>query len=251
MKKVISGIVAVLLIFALVGCSERNVEPPKDSTDVETTANSSFSESNTQKPPETEELKESESQSSEISSTEAVQTEKPLPSETTKESDKGSETEEPAKTEPTETKKETPKDTSSPKQEPKVTEPPKETAKPETQATEPPQTLVTNPPKQEETTAETKPEPTKQEPKETEPSFDINYWVEFAKQYAQSVGLVLNPEATSCWDNPIGAGAHCIYLERDIKDCLNCYCRDEEITDVWIWAVPTGNNCYDLMIGYA
>ena len=94
-------------------------------------------------------------------------------------------------------------------------------------------------------------EPTPPEPKETEPSFDINYWVQFAKDYARSVGLVLNPEATSCWDNPIGAGAHCIYLERDIKDCLNYYSRDEDITDVWIWSVPTGNNCYDLMIGYA
>ena len=52
-------------------------------------------------------------------------------------------------------------------------------------------------------------------------------------------------------DNPITAGAHCIYLERDICSRLDRYNRDDDITDVWIWAVEIGNGCYDLYIGYA
>ena len=85
----------------------------------------------------------------------------------------------------------------------------------------------------------------------SKPEFDINYWITFAKEYAVSVGLTLESEAESCWDNPIGAGAHCIYLERDIKSRLNRYAKDKDITDVWIWAESTGNDCYDIYIGYA
>lgn len=97
-------------------------------------------------------------------------------------------------------------------------------------------------------------EPTKETVLESEtpqPKFDIQYWITFAKEYAVSVGLTLESEAVSCWDNPIGAGAHCIYLERDIKSRLNRYAKDDDITDVWIWAGTTGDNCYDIYIGYA
>ena len=84
----------------------------------------------------------------------------------------------------------------------------------------------------------------------TEP-FDIGVWVSFAQSYAQSIGLNLDSAAVDCWDNPITAGAHCIYLERDICSRLDRYNRDDDITDVWIWAVEIGNGCYDLYIGYA
>ena len=136
-----------------------------------------------------------------------------------------------------------------------------------TTATEPPEETkpadpVETTPTQKEPEAENKPEVTEPpeqtthettQPKETvtEPEFDINYWVEYAKSYAVSKGLVLSSVAVDCWDNPIGAGAHCIYLERDIQSRLNRYANDEDITDVWIWAEPTGNGRYDLYIGYA
>lgn len=87
--------------------------------------------------------------------------------------------------------------------------------------------------------------------KTTPSEFDINYWIAFAKEYAVSVGLTLESEAVSCWDNTIGANSQCIYLERDIKSRLNRYAKDEDITDVWIWAEPAGNYCYDIYIGYA
>ena len=112
----------------------------------------------------------------------------------------------------------------------------------ETKPTEP---AETTPPKQ------TTEEPTQPKETEPEPEFDINYWIGYAKNYAASKGLILSSAAVDCWDNPIGAGAHCIYLERDIQSRLNRYANDEDITDVWIWAEPTGNGRYNLYIGYA
>ena len=95
------------------------------------------------------------------------------------------------------------------------------------------------PPEMEETTSETKTD------------FDIDYWISFAKGYAQSVGLLLDSEAVYCWDNPIRAGAHCKYLERDIHSRLDRYKADEEITAVWIWAEEVSDGIYDIYIGYA
>lgn len=53
------------------------------------------------------------------------------------------------------------------------------------------------------------------------------------------------------WDNPIRAGAHCKYLERDIHSRLDRYKADEEITAVWIWAEEVSDGIYDIYIGYA
>ena len=97
--------------------------------------------------------------------------------------------------------------------------------------------------------AETKPEP-ESEP-EPEQVFDINTWISFAKGYAQSVGLVLNPEAVDCWDNPTDANALSIYLERDLSGRLNRYAKDKDITDVWIWYEDLGGGEYLIYIGYA
>ena len=103
----------------------------------------------------------------------------------------------------------------------------------------------------------TETEPPKEEPKAesiqetTQSEFDIHYWIKFAKEYAVSIGLILDSEAVDCWDNPIRAGVHCIYLERDIQSRLNRYAKDEDITDVWIWAESTSDDCYDIYIGYS
>lgn len=102
-----------------------------------------------------------------------------------------------------------------------------------------------------ETTVTKSTKETVSEPEIIQPEFDIQYWISFAQEYAVSVGLTLESAAVDCWDNPIGAGAHCIYLERDIQSRLNRYAKDEDITDVWIWAKPVSNECYDIYIGYA
>ena len=103
-------------------------------------------------------------------------------------------------------------------------------------------------------------EPTETQPQEskppvaeepTEPIFDIQTWIDYANAYAESVGLRLESSAVDCWDNPIDAAADRIYLERDIQSRLNRYARDEDITDVWIWAEARSDGKYDLYIGYA
>lgn len=83
------------------------------------------------------------------------------------------------------------------------------------------------------------------------PPFDINYWIGFAQNYAQSIDLVLESSAIDCWDNPIPAGHHCKNIEQNITDRLNRYKNLEGFTDVWIWSVETGANTYDIYIGYA
>ena len=121
---------------------------------------------------------------------------------------------------------------------PKQTEPPKVTEPPESKPTESPKFVD--------------PTPTETEkPKPADPQFDINYWIEFARKYAESIGLAIDPEAVSCWDNPIIAGPNSKYLERDIKTRMNRYKNVEGFTDIWVWAESDGSGNYRLFIGYA
>lgn len=103
-------------------------------------------------------------------------------------------------------------------------------------------------------------EPTETQPQESkppdeeepiEPAFDIQTWIDYAKAYAESVGLRLESSAVDCWDNPIDAAADRIYLEWDICSRLNRYAADETITDVWVWYEAVGANSYLIYIGYA
>lgn len=131
-----------------------------------------------------------------------------------------------------------PADTESPTVPPKQTEPPKVTEPPESKPTESPKSVD--------------PTPTETEkPKPADSQFDINYWIEFARKYAENKGLAINPEAVSCWDNPIIAGPNSKYLERDIKTRMNRYKNVEGFTDIWVWAESDGNGNYRLFIGYA
>lgn len=129
---------------------------------------------------------------------------------------------------------------------------PSSNSKPTEQTTKP-QKPASNPNKPTESKPEktTKPETKPPATAEPKPEFDINHWINYAKNYAKQVGLTLNSCAVDCWDNPIGAGSNSVYLERDIQSRLNRYAKDEDITDVWIWAEKTGNGNYELYIGYA
>lgn len=117
---------------------------------------------------------------------------------------------------------------------PKETEASKTTAAPK--ESEPPAPPI-------ETEQESEPEP--------EPTFDINYWISYAKGVAVSKGLTLESSAVDCWDNPITANPDCIYLERDINSRMSRYAKDENITDVWIWYECVGTNSYLIYVGYA
>ena len=134
-----------------------------------------------------------------------------------------------------------------PTETPKPTEPPK---KPE--PTKEPE-LSVNP--ETEPSEEPTPPPAEEKPKEpeqpSEPAFDVNYWVDYAKGYAQSLGLTLSSWAVECWDNPIPAAAYCTNIAEDIQGYLNRYAKSGEVMDVWIWAESLGNNQYQIYIGYA
>lgn len=81
--------------------------------------------------------------------------------------------------------------------------------------------------------------------------FDINYWIFYAQNYAQSIGLTLDETATECWDNPISANANNENIGTDIEGRLNRYKIIEGFTSVWIWAEKISDTQYEFYIGYA
>ena len=240
MKRLLSAVLCALIIMSLSGCKNETVGNGSE------TASSITETAQTLVTDVTSANDESEN-SDDIIVTESE-------TETTEESNSTSETI------PTPTEKETTEKAQPPTQkveetkpQPKPTEtkpvkPPEETTSETTDTTTTVPSTETTSPKDESTI-----EPETQVPEQTEPpqAFDIEHWVDFAKNYAQSKGLTLDAGAIDCWDNPIRAGAHCIYLERDIQSRLNRYAKDEDITDVWIWIESVGNDCYDIYIGYA
>ena len=81
--------------------------------------------------------------------------------------------------------------------------------------------------------------------------FDINYWIFYAQNYAQSIGLTLDETATECWDNPLSANASSKNTCADIESRLNRYKNVEGFTSVWIWAEKISDTQYEFYIGYA
>ena len=151
--------------------------------------------------------------------------------------------------EPTAPEEQKPPAESSASEPPQPTEKEKTEAEPAPEQTEPP--VQTEPQKPAEP-AEPEPIPTEPEPTQpAQPVFVVSYWVSYAKSYAQSIGLELDSEAVSCWDNPIIASANSKYLERDLCGMLDKYSRDADITAVWIWAEPRTDTSWDIYIGYA
>ena len=130
------------------------------------------------------------------------------------------------------------------------TNPVSSTPPPEEPETQKPKPAPTQPPAEEPPQSEP-PQETAQPEEPTIPDFNIQTWIDYAKNYAVSIGLRLESSAVDCWDNPITAGAHSSCLQRDIESRLNRYSKDEDITDVWIWAEERSDGSYDLYIGYA
>lgn len=256
MKKAMCIAAAAILILSLVGCAETagsaplesstasvvNGETSQESTAARETAAHSFSDSKEMSSaPETEQATEEPAEESTPdpgTSTEAsAETEKPQEVPATP----------PKAAETPQTEK--PESRSAEPAEPKPSEPPRETqpsAAPEAETT--PEPTPEQPPAETQPPIQTEP-PVVEEP--VEPTFSIDYWIAYAQSYAGSVGLNLDSTATGCWDNPIVAGAHCAYLERDIQSRLNRYAKDDTILDVWIWAESRSDGSYDLYIGYA
>ena len=81
--------------------------------------------------------------------------------------------------------------------------------------------------------------------------FDISYWISYAQNYAQSIGLTFDETATECWDNPISANVNNKNIGIDVESRLNRYKNVEGFTSVWIWAEKISDAQYELYIGYA
>lgn len=219
-EKMLAALLAGLITLSLAGCAADKANDNTESGAVSTESSITATE--------TDKASEPTAESSLPAGTEST-------AESTAEKEKESSTA-PADSGKPETAK--PADTESPTAPPKQTEPPKVTEPPESKPTESPKSVD--------------PTPTETEkPKPADSQFDINYWIEFARKYAENIGLAINPEAVSCWDNPIIAGPNSKYLERDIKTRMNRYKNVEGFTDIWVWAESDGNGNYRLFIGYA
>lgn len=83
------------------------------------------------------------------------------------------------------------------------------------------------------------------------PDFEINYWLNYAKEYGQNIGLRLDNTATDCWDNPISAGTNCKHTKRDIQSRLDRYKNVENFTSFWVWSEQLDDENYRIYIGYA
>lgn len=219
-EKTLVALLAGLITLSLAGCAADNTESGAVSTESSITVTDKTSEPTAESslPAGTESSTESTTEKEKESSTAPADSSKP---ETAKPADAESPTAPPKQTTP-----------------PKQTEPPKVTEPPESKPTESPKPVDSSPTETE-------------KPKPAVPQFDINYWIEFARKYAENIGLAINPEAVSCWDNPIIAGPNSKYLERDIKTRMNRYKNVEGFTDIWVWAESDGNGNYRLFIGYA
>ena len=78
----------------------------------------------------------------------------------------------------------------------------------------------------------------------------MDYWLAYAKEYAESIGLRLDENATDSWDTPIRCSSKTEdVLAAYIRDDLTYYKNEEDCTAVWIWAEQVGDGQYELFIG--
>ena len=96
----------------------------------------------------------------------------------------------------------------------------------------------------EEVIEETKPEVIE------EVSFDVAPYIAYANEYARSIGLNIDPNASGCWDNPISANAQKTSIKGDIKSRLDRYKNVEGFSAVYIWSEKIDDASYNIYIGY-
>lgn len=87
-------------------------------------------------------------------------------------------------------------------------------------------------------------------PHPEEKSFNMDYWLAYAKDYAVGIGLRLDENATDSWDTPIRCSSKTEdVLAAYIRDDLTYYKNEEGCTAVWIWAEQVEDGQYELFIG--
>lgn len=231
MKKAICAVLAAALVFALAGCGSSQTENSAVSQEAIGRASvsppSTSQETGSEAPGQSSSALFGEAPES-ISAASGNSAEDSIPASQAPEASEESTSKARSSAAPQESK---PPATTPPTAE----QPPASTPTPESEAPEP--------------TSPAEPEaPTPTEPEA--PSFDIGYWISYGKQYGTGIGLKLDTATTACWDNPITAGAHSKYLQRDIQDTLDWY-LSSGFQYFWIWAESQGDGTYLYYIGYA
>lgn len=242
-KKIFAVLLAGLILVSLAGCafSEQLQETTKVNSTQNSTADVTSDREDKDNSDDITAKKDQLSQTADSASTESqseIPAEKkeesaaPPASQTDKPKKNDSEVSSAVESKPTESEK-------SNTQTGKPQSPPNDSKIPETS------TSQTKPPSEPEPNESTK------EPEPSEPEFNIQDWIDFARSYADNIGLTLNSEAVWCSDDPITASANSKYLQRDLCGTLDKYKRNSDITDVWIWAEQLTESSWAIYIGYA
>lgn len=77
----------------------------------------------------------------------------------------------------------------------------------------------------------------------------ISKYIEYAKCYAQHIGLSLDDTATKCCDNPLTLNVNNLSLDDKIKIRLDKYKKVLGFTAVWVWAEKAAGAEYKIYIG--
>lgn len=202
MKKHSIFIITLLLLAGLAGCAGQ--EPDKTETEYPSAVSSTAETASASKVID-------RSPAGTVSSSAETKLPEPAPTEQQKEK-----TEEPVLPETSNPEKPT-----APVQESSA--PSKSTSAQTQKPAKPPKAESSSPPPAEEPQQSEPPQESTPPEEPTVPDFNIQTWIDHAKTYAVSVGLRLESSAVDCWDNPITASAHSLYLERDIESRLSSF----------------------------
>lgn len=87
---------------------------------------------------------------------------------------------------------------------------------------------------------------------EEEKLANANYWLEYAKKYAKSIGMTVVSGEGGGWEAPIHVEwpSDVSQVGENIKDTLDWYKKDYGVTAVHLWLTHDWNNEWELVIGY-
>ena len=85
----------------------------------------------------------------------------------------------------------------------------------------------------------------------TKPLVDIDFYINYAKNFAKNIGLQYDNITTDCWDNPITVNGNTRRITADIESRLNRYKNIEGFEYICVWYEKVSEITYEIYIGYA
>ena len=83
-------------------------------------------------------------------------------------------------------------------------------------------------------------------------TIDIAHFEQYAKNFANYIGLNVDNTSTDCWDNPILVSEdNGDYVIRDIESRLQRYKKTEGFQNICVWSEKRSDGRYDLYLGYS